>query len=324
MKKTLAAISIALSLFAFMACSDDSSDTEYVYVEKENKTDLSDVLDFRVTTSAEDKDSQASSRGLAEEQKEVLETKYVKIENAEGGVKFTIKRPEEEKFKNGVDYVGIIRVENGTWTTKATVESWRLNDGEKEATVLYPLCEPGEFYEFMVEFTPKNKESINDEIFETVRIKATDGIGDINYRNLDKINEHVKAIYNEDGTVDFQLLKILPPNVIPATPIIEIHAGETGDKDTFWNKGKWVAGSVNRPIVRNYNEARDFTWKVIPTNWLGDLEDLSENPTVKDIVKAAGKKYFKLQQYFAFYMPYYEGFSEFRTATVDSEIIAVE
>lgn len=156
----------------------------------------------------------SSSRSVEEKDGDLwnadkTETTNCKVENIEGGLKFTIKKPAG--FSEGFGYVAIYRVEqiNGkeTGTTKAVVDCWGSTEDSVDCT--YPLCEPGERYVFYVQIEPKVADR-DLQRYEYLSIKAESGIGDIDYTGL---SDSRHCTLSWDGSkASVELIDCIAPN----------------------------------------------------------------------------------------------------------------
>lgn len=202
MKLSKFALGLALiSALCFAGCSDGSSggSSNGGSNLEENK----EVLDLRIQNngtiagSARFTEQDAGSSAAYE-----AITELVRAVSMEDGIHFTIKNPiiafnDEYYREHGCSFISVTRLENingvdNMRTTTAVLNNLRFcrfseKEYREEINFVYPLCEAGEVYKFLIEMAPMTENSIGGDdkkYYHYVTVKAKGGIGDIDYSNF--------------------------------------------------------------------------------------------------------------------------------------------
>ena len=314
----LAAISLALC-----SCSDSGSSGSDGNGETESR-----VLDLRIQNGGVARWIENSASGTYE-----AHTELVSVTAESDGMHFTIKNPatladSDEKYQNGCNWIGVYRLENiggeEIQTTLAVVdkspfepgywnnETWIEQEPAKEINFVYPLCEAGEQYKFKVQIEPQRgvdengtENSIDREhgYCQYLTLIAKGGIGDINYSNL-KNGEWAFASYSDNKAT------VWIENVIPPQDSVVKNVGTY--IDIFYGNKEWKSDE---------------------TDWYCNYE----NPdAVEKNVSFELKNYFGLQsiqslsntffaQYaFTFEVPDCSQVSQWRTVTLESDLVSIK
>lgn len=303
MKKCLLSfIVFGLSIFCFLGCSNNVDDTEY-------------ILDLRIKNGDSENVSKIVQLGYNEE---VTETEHVKVENVEGGIKFTITKPTEDCYDttkdDGMGYLAIYDDTANEKATCAVLNSYGFGeDGTLE--VVYPLCVPGKKYSFKVQLEPTDVNNNRDaQYFERLTIVAEDGIGDIDYTNIEKMNRYLNTSY-QNGTLNVSVKNIIPPNTIESTPHFDIFVG---NKD--WNTNnatKYLSGVDLDSLNQVFDEPQDFNWTI--------SSKIENNVSMQEIFAASDKDKYFIQFYFKFNLEdgQDENISYFKTALIESDLATI-
>lgn len=129
--------------------------------------------------------SQMASRNVIIQENETAEirfgteTEHVKAQAESGGIRFTIRRPEDKNYCNGAGTIIIYKFgKNGTETVRAVVEEGKAARTKTEWNCLFPLCQDGEKCSFLVQIEPPDGNTDKEHIFkEQINIRAKGGSG---------------------------------------------------------------------------------------------------------------------------------------------------
>ncbi|MEE3409928.1 MAG: BspA family leucine-rich repeat surface protein [Treponema sp.] len=219
-----------------------------------------------------------------------------------------------KKGKNiygGFSWAAIARYEyvNGElndWASVAELPAWDWDDSKNEFTCLYPLCEPGERYVFLVQLEPRDVDNHREDIVkEFISVIALDGVGDIDYSYL---SEERKVDLQFDGTKPIATaLNFTPPeNITDFDPdfdsVFEFFAGTNEFKTgTTYNLGQVKEKGFVKTLNKDY--------------WNGKFEDE---------VRKNGKSQFFVNYWFQFQVPGSEGICAFRATGAGSDYVYLE
>ena len=219
-----------------------------------------------------------------------------------------------KKGKNiygGFSWAAIARYEyvNGElndWASVAELPAWDWDDSKNEFTCLYPLCEPGERYVFVVQIEPADVDNNREEIKkEFVSIIALDGVGDIDYSYL---SEERSVDLHFDGTKPIATVLNLTSvgNITDFDPdfssVFEIFAGT----NEFKTGTTYLIDQIKeKGFVKTLN--KDY--------WNGKFEDE---------VRKNGKSQFFVNYWFQFQVPGSEGICAFRATGAGSDYVYLE
>lgn len=296
-----AAISLALC-----SCSDSGSSGSDGDSGTENR-----VLDLRIQNGGVARWIEKEESGT-----DKAETDLVSITAESDGMHFKIKNPatalKDENYKEGCNWIGVYRLENiggeEIQTTLAVVDKspFETETPAESISFVYPLCEAGEQYKFKVQIEPAKGEGESlvreNGYCHQLTLTAKGGIGDINYSNL-KNGEWAFASYS-DNKATVWIENIIPP------------------QDS-------VVKNVGTYIDIFYG---DKEWKSEETDWYC----LYENPSaIEKNVSFELKNDFGLQsiqnysstffaQYsFTFEVPSCSQISQWRTVTLESDLVSI-
>lgn len=313
----LAAISLALC-----SCSDSGSSGSDGDSGTENR-----VLDLRIQNGGVARWIEKEVSGTYE-----AETDLVKVTAESDGMHFTIKNPanltgSDEKYKEGCNWIGVYRLENiggeEIQTTLAVVdkspfepghwnnETWIEQEPAKEINFVYPLCEAGEQYKFKIQIEPQrglDENGIENPVDrehgyrQYLTLTAKGGIGDIDYSNL-KNGEWAFASYSDNKAT------VWTENVIPPQDSVVKNVGTYidifyGDKD--WNtpgKTDWYCNYENPNEVKENVSIELERWDGKP------ISELSNT--------------FSAQYTFTFEIPDCPQVSQWRTVTLESDLVSL-
>ena len=318
---------LAVSFLAvcMISCSNDSSDSN------DNPTTELTTLDLRIkkggTAYAASNTTSTANVARSVEvntdkdlwNEEITSSTYCSVDNVEGGLKFTIKKPNTG-YTDGFGYLAIYRVEkiNGeqTETTKAVLP-WGIEDDEY--TCIYPLCEPDEHYVFKVQMEPKEVDR-DSQRYEWLSIVAEDGIGDIDYSGI-KDSRHCTMTY--DGTKPTLNLVdcIAPINAKNLTKNITFFLSDATIDWTKTNATVWV---------REYSEAYDAdaedSFKTVVENFTDydGVTLISFNTLMETTNQDINKTHFFGEYYFGFTVDEGSGIDSWGTGVVRSPIVSFQ
>lgn len=322
MKKCLLGLMVlGLALLGFTGCSNGDSDNDAESNSLNSKAD--EILDLRIKKSSNSAagDSRAMEYGF---DSEVTETEHVKVRNVKGGIEFTIKMPDDDCYvyredsDGGIGYVAIYDDTDWNKATCAELEGWKMA-ADEGLKVVYPLCNPGKKYSFRVQIEPKDVDTYKEyKYYERVTIVAEDGIGEIDYNNINKMNKYFKTSY-KDGKLDVSLTNIIPPDINDVTPCIDVFAGN-GDNDTL-NANTWIGVYFGEPLTQIYNEPAEFSWNIDKV----ETYDSNKSSLIENLISESGKDQYYLEFYYKFNVPdSSEGIKDFRTAHFESNMDKIE
>lgn len=187
-------------------------------------------------------------------------------------------------------------------------------------TCLYPLCEPGERYVFQVELQTTDGDNLREAIKqEWLSIVAENGVGDIDYSNLNEAR-HLELTYDGEKPTSTVSNFIPPENVKNLYSRIEYFAGTTE-----WAPGTtyWFAGynqDASNPVFDKDPCMEDVKSWAKPE----EVELYRASRCFNAILKSKGKKQFFSEQFFSFQVPEAYGISEFRTINLRSDYAYME
>lgn len=313
----LAAISLALC-----SCSDSGSSGSDGNSETESR-----VLDLRIQNGGVARWIEKEVSGTYE-----AETDLVKVTAESDGMHFTIKNPatlegSNEKYKDGCNWIGVYRLENiggeEIQTTLAVLdkspfepgywnnETWIEQEPAKEINFVYPLCEAGEQYKFKVQTEPQrgvDENGVENPVDrehgyrQYLTLTAKGGIGDINYSNL-KNGEWAFASYS-DNKATVWIENVIPPQdsvVKNVGTYIDIFYGNK-DWDTA-GKTDWYCNYENPNEVKKNISIELERWDGKP------ISELSNT--------------FFAQYTFTFKIPDCPQVSQWRTVTLESDLVSI-
>lgn len=312
---------VLISALCFAGCSDGSSGGSSSGGSNSNKN--KEYLDLRIQNngiiagSARFIEDEADSSAAYE-----AETELVRAVSKEDGIHFTIKNPvdalnDEYYREHGCSYISVTRLENingvdNMRTTIATLNNLRFckfNEKEyrKEINFVYPLCEAGEVYKFLIEMAPITENSIGGEdkkYYHYVTVKAKGGIGDIDYSNF-SYGDWAFASYS-DGKAKFWTENVIPPQdtvVENVRTYIDIFYG-----DNNWNG--------NTGWLMSY-ESKDDVEEVV-----SDIELRQEygEKTIQEL----GAKTFFAHYHFYFSVPNCPEVTRWRTVGLATDLVEVD
>lgn len=314
----LAAISLALC-----SCSDSGSSGSDGNSETENR-----VLDLRIQNGGVARWIENFASGTYE-----AHTELVSVTAESDGMHFTIKNPatladSDEKYQNGCNWIGVYRLETiggeEIQTTLAVLdkspfepgywnnETWIEQEPAKEINFVYPLCETGEQYKFKVQIEPQRgvdengtENPIDREhgYCQYLTLTAKGGIGDINYSNL-KNGEWAFASYSDNKAT------VWIENVIPPQDSVVKNVGTY--IDIFYGNKDWdTAGKTDWYCkYENPNEVKENV-SIELERWDGKpISELSNT--------------FFAQYNFTFEIPDCPEISQWRTVTIESDLVSIK
>ena len=314
-----AAISLALC-----SCSDSGSSGSDDNSGTENR-----VLDLRIQNGGVARWIENSASGNYE-----AHTDLVSVTAESDGMHFTIKNPanlegSDKKYEKGCNWIGVYRLENiggeEIQTTLAVVDTspfytgyWDENNqwqstksADDSISFVYPLCEAGEQYKFKVQIEPQrgvDENGIENPIdrehgyWHYLTLTAKGGIGDINYSNL-KNGEWTFVSYSDNKAT------VWIENVIPPQDSVVKNVGTYidifyGDKD--WDtpgKTDWYCNYENPDEVEK-------SVSIELERWDGKaIQELSNT--------------FFAQYTFTFEVPDCPQVSQWRTVTLESDLVSI-
>lgn len=312
----LAAISLALC-----SCSDSGSSGSD---GTESRT-----LDLRIQNGGVARWIENFASGTYE-----AKTDLVEVTAESDGMHFTIKNPanlegSDEKYKKGCNWIGVYRLENiggeEIQTTLASIDNspfctgyWDGNNKWQSTTVaddyisfVYPLCEAGEQYKFKVQIEPMRDHDKNGELpvdrdhgyCQYLTLTAKGGIGDIDYSNL-KNGEWAFASYS-DNKATVWIENVIPPQdsvVKNVGTYIQIFYGNK-DWDTP-GKTDWYCDYKNSDAIE-----KNASFELV--RWDGQtIQSLSDT--------------FFAQYNFTFEIPDCPQVSQWRTVTLESDLVSIK
>lgn len=187
-------------------------------------------------------------------------------------------------------------------------------------TCLYPLCEPGERYVFQIELQTTDGDNLREAIKqEWLSIVAENGVGDIDYSNLNEAR-HLELTYDGEKPTSTVSNFIPPENVKNLYSRIEYFAGTTE-----WAPGTtyWFAGynqDASNPVFDKDPCMEDVKSWAKPE----EVELYRASRCFNATLKSKGKKQFFSEQFFSFQVPEAQGISEFRTINLRSDYAYME
>lgn len=192
-----------------------------------------------------------------------------------------------------------------------------IDNAVDEWTCLYPLCKPGERCVFKVRLQPIDVDNHRElEVCEWLSIIAQDGVGNIDYSNL---NEARRLELTYDGEKPTSTVFNFSPPILPASAknllsVIEYVAGTSE-----WATGTtyWIAEYSQD--VSNYVFDKDPCMEDVKS-WAKpeEVERYRASRCFNATVKSKGKKQFFSEQFYKFQLPEAQGISEFRTINIRS------
>lgn len=305
----LAAISLALC-----SCSDSGSSGSD---GTESRT-----LDLRIQNGGVARWIENSASGTYE-----AKTDLVEVTAESDGMHFTIKNPatalEDENYKEGCNWIGVYRLETiggeEIQTTLAVVDkspfepeywnngTWINQEPAKEINFIYPLCEAGEQYKFKVQIEPLKKEGESlvreNGYFHYLTLTAKGGIGDIDYSNL-KNGEWAFASYsNNKATVWIE-------NVIPPQDSVVKNVGTY--IDIFYGNKEWISGETDWYCLYENPDTveKNVSFELKNDFGLQSIQSLSST--------------FFAQYAFTFEVPDCPQVSQWRTVTLESDLVSIK
>lgn len=272
------------AIFYFSSCNNNNAESEPT------------ILDLRIKKDGVPATSRIIKEHGTSNEDGSVQTTHVKAEQAPGGILFTINRPSGSTYDNGFGYVAIYRIEEVEvgQTTVCVLPYGQMN----HEPVLYPLCEPGETYDFKVQLSSpeSNDNGRIDEYYEFLTITAQDGIGDIDYSPVDE-KQWVTVTQDGDDVI-VELNDCIPPEAENVVSYIQFFLG-----DEDWNNPntKWFRTVVKDSIEFTSTEA-------------GIISDM----------KQANATQFFVQYSFKFTHNDHPQFSEIRTISLSSNVVTIE
>ncbi len=298
----LAAISLALC-----SCSDSGSSGSDGNGETESR-----VLDLRIQNGGVARWIENSASGTYE-----AHTELVSVTAESDGMHFTIKNPatalKDENYKDGCNWIGVYRLETigseEIQTTLAVLDksSFCSENPAEYISFIYPLCEAGEQYKFKVQIEPLKKEGESlvreNGYFHRLTLTAKGGIGDINYSNL-KNGEWAFASYSDNKAT------VWIENVIPPQDSVVKNVGTY--IDIFYGNKEWKSGETD--WYCNY-ENPDAVEKNVSFELKNDFG-------LESIQKYSNT--FFAQYTFTFEVPDCPEVSQWRTVTLESDLVSIK
>ena len=234
-------------------------------------------------------------------------TVYKNVGQGNGNYEYT----DTKKVYGGWGYTAIYREEKIKGEIVQTTCAVVSTGGDKVECV-YPLCEPGERYVFKVQIEPSDVNTYRDfQRYEWLSITAEDGIGDIDYSNIN-IGKHCNLTY--DGTKPtVKLVDCIAPNAKEVKPLVSFFVTDSEDGSAIdWetpNATKWFyeyrGKSENDDEIPAENVSTGFG-----------------HGSFKDMLEKTGKKRFFAQYFYSFEVSKGSGISSWKTAGVDSQIVS--
>lgn len=314
-----AAISLALC-----SCSDSGSSGSDGDSGTENR-----VLDLRIQNGGVARWIENSASGTYE-----AHTELVSVTAESDGMHFTIKNPanledSDEKYKEGCNWIGVYRLETiggeEIQTTLAVVDQspfytgyWDKNNQWQSTNVaddfisfVYPLCEAGEQYKFKVQIEPMRDHNETGELpidrehgyFHYLTLTAKGGIGDINYSNL-KNGEWAFAFYSDNKAT------VWIENVIPPQDNVVKNVGTY--IDIFYGNKEWKSGETD--WYCNYENP-----DAVEKNVSFELKRDFDSQTIQSLSDT-----FFAQYAFTFEVPNCPQVSQWRTVTLESDLVSIK
>jgi len=256
--------------------------------------DSKEVLDLRIKKNGNPVPLQSVTEVGEPKADGSVQSTHVKIEAAAGGILFTITKPSDSTYGDGFGYVAIYRIENDVQTT-CCVLPWGASSYEP---FIYPFCESGETYRFKVqiESTHSNDNGRVDQYHEYLTIKATDGIGDIDYSNINSRDWLSASQSGDDALVS--LSDCIPPDANSVKTTIQYFVGD-GDFDKASTK-----------YLSTYNATK--------------IEFDRREPGLIETVKSKGASQFFAEYFFSFKLDAYPQFADIKTKTLRSNIVTIK
>lgn len=245
------------------------------------------------------------------------ETDLVKVTAESDGMHFTIKNPatalEDENYKEGCNWIGVYRLETiggeEIQTTLAVVNksSFCTENPAEYISFIYPLCEAGEQYKFKVQIEPLKKEGESlvreNGYFHYLTLTAKGGIGDINYSNL-KNGEWAFASYSDNKAT------VWIENVIPPQDSVVKNVGTY--IDIFYGNKEWKSGETD--WYCNYKNP-----DAVEKNVSFELKRDFDSQTIQSLSNT-----FFAQYAFTFEVPDCPEVSQWRTVTLESDLVSIK
>lgn len=245
---------------------------------------------------------------------------YVKIyKNVGTGHGDHIKKTD--KIYGGECWTCIERHEMINEKNERTMRAGVIIDNSVDVwTCLYPLCEPGERYVFEVELQPEDSSDHRELIKqEWLSIVAENGVGDIDYSNLNEAR-HLELTYDGEKPTSTVTNFIPPENVNNLYSRIEYFAGT---KEWATGTTYWLAGynqDASNPVFDKDPCMEDVKSWAKPE----EVELYRASRCFNATLKSLGKKQFFSEQFFTFQVTEAQGISEFRTINLQSEFAYTE
>lgn len=296
----LAAISLALC-----SCSDSGSSGSDGDSGTENR-----VLDLRIQNGGVARWIENSASGNYE-----AHTDLVSVTAESDGMHFTIKNPanlagSDEKYKKGCNWIGVYRLENiggeEIQTTLAVVDKSPFSTGAESISFVYPLCEAGEQYKFKVQIEPAKGEGESlvreNGYCHQLTLTAKGGIGDINYSNL-KNGEWAFASYSDNKAT------VWLENVIPPQDSVVKNVGTY--IDIFYGNKEWKSEETDWYCLYENPSAVEKNVSFELKNDFG-LQSIQKYSST-----------FFAQYSFTFEVPNCPELYQWRTATLESDLVSI-
>lgn len=322
MKLSKFALGLALiSALCFAGCSDGSSGE--TSSGSSNSDGNKEVLDLRIQNNG----TIASSARFTEEEVDSFNlyeasTELVRAVSMEDGIHFTIKNPvialnDEYYRKHGCSFISVTRLENinGIYnmrTTTAVLNNLRFcrfseKEYREEINFVYPLCEAGEVYKFLIEMAPITGNSIGGEdkkYYHYVTVKAKGGIGDIDYSNFSYGDWAFASC--RDGKA-----KVWTENVIP--PQDTVVQNVRTYIDIFYGDNKW---NGNTGWLMSYESKKGVE------EFVSDIE-LRQQYGEKTIQELGANTFFAHYMFY-FSVPNTPEVTRWRTVGLETELTEVD
>lgn len=195
-----------------------------------------------------------------------------------------------------------------------------IDNNVDDWTCLYPLCEPGERYVFQIELQTTDGDNLREAIKqEWLSIVAENGVGDIDYSNLNEAR-HLELTYDGEKPTSTVSNFIPPKNVKNLYSRIEYFAGTTewAPGATYWFAG--YSQDASNPVFDKDPCMEDVKSWAKPE----EVELYRASRCFNATLKSKGKKQFFSEQFFSFQVPEAQGISEFRTINLRSDYAYME
>lgn len=313
---------VLISALCFAGCSDGSSGSSSSGVGS-NSDGNKEYLDLRIQNngtiagSSRSIEQEADSSNLYE-----ASTELVSAVAKEDGIHFTIKNPviafnDEYYREHGCSYISVTRLENingvdNMRTTTAVLNNLRFcsfmeEEYREEINFVYPLCEVGEVYKFLIEMAPITENSIGGEdkkYYHYVTVKAKGGIGDIDYSNFSYGDWAFASC--SDGKA-----KVWTENVIPPqdTVVKNVHTYI----DIFYGDNNW---NGNTGWLMSYESKEDVEESV------SDIE-LKQQYGEKTIQELGANTFFAHYMFY-FSVPNTPEVTRWRTVGLATDLVEVD